>query len=321
MIKKVSLALIALSLLPISWYVLTQGKPETISPSRGTVIQAVYATGEVEPVHWAKISTQITGKVDSIFVDEGDPVESNASLLQLDDTAECSKASQYAAKLRYLEKEKERYQALAENDYSSKSNYERILSEYEATQAQLDAQNEIVGRMLLSSPLDGIVLKRDVEPGETINPSDIVFWVGNTSPLRITAEVDEEDIALVKVGQTALIKADAFPDTEIEGVISDITPKGNPIDKNFRIRVSLPDDTPLLIGMTVEINIIAQKIENALLIPASSIAQNSVMVKEGRGFTTREVIVGISDDKQVQITEGLDETDIILLHNESVQTH
>lgn len=65
-------------------------------------------------------------------------------------------------------------------------------------------------------------------------PHNIVFWAGNTNSLRITAEVDEEDIALVKVGQTALIKANAFPDAEIEGIISDTTPQDNPIDKNCR---------------------------------------------------------------------------------------
>jgi len=313
MIKKVSVVLAFSLFLIVCWHLLKKEPQATTSPKQGTVIQAVYATGEVEPVQWSKISTQLTGKVEEIHVKEGDKISKNTPLAKLDDSVECTKASQYLANLRFLEKETERYKALADKDYSSKSKYQRILSEYQAAKAQLDAQNEVVGRMLIKSPLDGIVLKRDVEPGEIITPSDIIFWVGNNDSLRVTAEVDEEDIALVKKGQTALIKADAFPDRTIKGTISDITPKGDPVDKNFRVRVSLPEDTPLFIGMTVEINIVAKTIDDALIIPASSLFDNTVWVKEGKKFKERVVQTGITNDEKVQILDGLAQIDIILL--------
>lgn len=314
MAKKIVLLLTVTLVVIICWQLLQKEPPETTSPTRGTVIQAVYATGEVEPTQWSKISTQVTGTVEQIHVKEGDKISKNTPLAKLDDAVECTKASQYLANLRFLEKETERYKALAEKDYSSKSKYERILSEYQAAKAQLDAQNEVVGRMLIKSPLDGIVLKRDVELGETITPSDVIFWVGTKDSIRITAEVDEEDIAMVEVGQTALIKADAFPEKTIEGKISKITPKGDPIDKNFRVRVSLPDNSPLLIGMTVEINIIAKTIDNALIIPASSLRDNKAWTKDGKKFQERNVKIGITNDQKVQILDGLKETDIILLN-------
>ena len=168
-------------------------------------------------------------------------MQENQALAKLEDSVECAKASEYMANLSYLEKEKERYKALAGHAYASKRKYERIISEYNTAKAQLETQNQVVDRMQIKSPLDGVVLKRDVEPSETVALSDIIFWVGKLKPLHITAEIDEEDVALVQVGQKALIKADAFPDISIEGGIGKITPKGNPIDKNFRVRITLPD--------------------------------------------------------------------------------
>ena len=312
MIKKISIALILVLITAIGWSLFGKKQHEVISPIHGTVIQAVYATGEVEPVYWSKIATQIAGKVEKIFVQEGDAINKDETLVKLEDSVEHIIARQYIANLHYLEKEKERYKSLSEKDYSSKRKYERTLNDYQIAKAQLDAQNEVIERMLIKSPLNGMVLKRDVEPGEIITLSDIIFWVGKLKPLRISAEVDEEDIALIKIGQTALIKADAFPDAIIEGKISEITPKGDPIDKNFRVRISLPNDTSLLIGMTVEINIITKMIDNALIVPKNSIINNIAWVKEGKKFKEKAVKTGITNEQQVQILDGLTETDKIL---------
>jgi HlyD family secretion protein len=315
MIKKLVVTLIVIFLSgTIVWHFLNNRQREVIYPVRSTVIQAVYATGEVEPVYWSKIATQIPGKIEEIFVSEGDAVKENEELAKLEDTVECTKASEYLANLHFLEKEKERYKTLSEDGYAaSKQQYERIVSEYEAAQARLEAQNQLVDRMTIKSPIDGVILKRDVESGETITLSDVIFWVGKLQPLRITAEVDEEDIALVKTGQKVLVKADAFPETSIEGVVSEITPKGDPIDKNFRVRIALPDDTPLMVGMTVEVNVIAKTIENALVVPTGSVIDEKVWVKKGRKFVEHPVQTGISNEKQVQILGGISEEDEILM--------
>jgi RND family efflux transporter MFP subunit len=314
MIKKIIFILIPLTIATLlGWHFYSDGKYETISPTRNTVIQAIYATGEVKPVYWSKISTQVPGKVERIFVKESDEVKESQPLAKLEDSVECAVASEYLAKRDYLEKEKERYKALIEHDHTSKSKYERIVSEYNVAKAQLEAQNQVVDRMIIKSPMDGIIMKRDVETGETINQSDIIFWIGKAKPLRVIAEVDEEDIALVKVRQEVLIKADAFPDQPIKGEVTEITPKGDPVDKNFRVKISLPDDSPLLVGMTVEVNIIANKFENVLTIPVSSISDNKVWVKEGNRINERIVKTGIRDESKVQILEGLSEDDVILV--------
>lgn len=302
------------------WFGLKNGGKETVHPVRSTVVQAVYATGEVEPVHWAKIATQIPGKIEQVMVDEGAVVTQNQPLAKLDDSVECAKASEYLARLGFLEKEKKRYESLAARDVASKRKYDSIVSEYDAMQAQLESQNEQVGRMMMRSPMDGVVLQRDVEPGETVTLTDTLFWVGAPSPLRITAEVDEEDIALVAVGQAVQIKADAFPDAVIDGEVAEITPKGDPVDKDFRVRIRLPEETPLMIGMTVEVNIIVQTIKDALVVPLSSVVDDTVWVKAGRKFRPRTVKTGIANEQQVQVLDGIGESDTILRNALEMET-
>ena len=121
--------------------------------------------------------------------------------------------------------------------------------------------------------MDGVVLRRDGEIGEIAEAGQILYRVGVPKPLQVVAEVNEEDIPRVAVGQTALFRTDAFPDRRLEGKVSEITPMGDVAAKTFRVKMALPDDTPLKPGMSVEANIVTREKPNALLIPADARAR------------------------------------------------
>ena len=298
-------------------FMLTQwqnGYLETVKPKRGVAIEAVYATGEVESVNWAQVSAEMPGKVIDILVKEGGEVNKGQILAQLDDDIDLAKAKELEARLFYLMKEKQRYQNLMERDHTSQRTVDKVVSEYETVKAQLEAQKELLKHLKITSPLKGSILKEDVDIGEYIQRGQVVFWVGQLKPLRITAEVDEEDIAKVSTGQHVLIKSDAFEDKTFEGKITEITPKGDPVNKTFRVRVSLPEDVELLMGMTVEVNIIIQEIKDALLIPKATIHQGKVLVKTMSGIEEHEVQVGIDNEHFVQVVSGLTENDEILIN-------
>ena len=131
------------------------------------------------------------------------------------------------------------------------------------------------------APMDGVVLRRDGEIGEIAEAGQILFRVGVPKPLQVVAEVNEEDIPRVIVGQTVLFRTDAFPDRRLEGKVSEITPMGDVAAKTFRIKMALPDDTPLKPGMSVEANIVTREKPNALLIPADALQGNAVFVLDG----------------------------------------
>jgi multidrug efflux pump subunit AcrA (membrane-fusion protein) len=90
-------------------------------------------------------------------------------------------------------------------------------------------------------------------------PLDVLFWVGNLSPLQVVAEINEGDITKIAVGQIAYLASEAFPGQSLTARVSQITPEGDPAKKTFRVYLLLPTDTPLRIGMTVEINIVVKE--------------------------------------------------------------
>ena len=141
-----------------------------------------------------------------------------------------------------------------------------------------------------------------------------MFWVGEPLPLRVTAEIDEEDIVRLKPGLKALLKADAFPGQALESSVAEITPKGDPVNKTYRVRLALPDDTRLLVGMTVEVNVILREIENALLVPAEALENGHLwVVKEGRA-EKRKVSLGAQGVAEIEIQDGVAEGELVILH-------
>lgn len=285
--------------------------PDAAVLKRGTVVEAVYATGEVEPENWAQISPQMTVKIKKIHSYEGDIVSAGEVLAAAEATVEEARRDELSARLEFLTAELKRYEALRKQGHASEQKYQSVISEHKAIAAELTAQNQLLSRMDILSPMEGVVLRRDVEEGEVKTPSDTIYWVGQKTPLRITAEVDEEDIPRVEVGQKVLIKSDAFVGQKIEGKVSEITPKGDPVNKIFRIRVSLPADTQLFIGMTVELNIITQVKENALVLPLSAVVDGYVYPVTGGDPVAVET--GLSDEDNIEILSGLREGDEVIL--------
>jgi len=283
-----------------------------VKPTRGPAVQAVYATGVVEPVRWAKVTPLVRGRIAEICSCEGQAVKQGDRLARLDDREIRAQIAELRARSKFLGAEVERYRTLVERRVTSTQAYERAVSELGQARAAIAAATERLSYFDLRAPMDGAVLRKDGEVGEVAEPGQVLFWVGQERPLWIVAEVDEEDIPLVRKGETALIKADAFPAQALSGTVSHITPKGDPVAKNYRVRIALPDDTPLLVGMTTELNIVARRVENALLVPLQALVGRVVWsVVDGRA-RPRTVEPGIAGGDKAQILSGLSESDSVI---------
>ncbi|MGE4281315.1 MAG: efflux RND transporter periplasmic adaptor subunit [Magnetospirillum sp.] len=285
---------------------------QLVSPQPGMAVEAIYATGTIEPVTWAKIGAVTTGRIAEILVAEGDSVRVGQPLARLDDREARAKVAELEARAAYWREEMRRAETLASRGIRAPESAQKAKSEYEQAIAAINAARQRRADLLVTAPMDGVVLRKDGETGEVVKPENTIFWVGEPRPLRVTADVDEEDIAKVVPGQKVLIKADAFPDRALQGQVDQITPKGDPINKTFRVRVALPDDTPLLVGMTAEINIITAEKPQARLIPASALGKDQVLVEEDGRAQTRDIKVGIRGRDQVEVLDGLSDTDRVL---------
>jgi len=276
-----------------------------IAAHRGTAVEIVYATGGVEPVTWAKVASLVRDRIVYICHCEGMTVAKGDELAQLDDREVTAQLKDLQAREDFLKREMARVSDLIVRGAATTQAYERAAMDLQQVEAQIVVQKEKINDYTIVAPMDGVVLRRDGEIGEIAEVGQILFRVGVPKPLQVVAEVNEEDIPRVAVGQTTLFRTDAFPDRRLEGKVSEITPMGDYAAKTFRVKIALPDDTPLKPGMSVEANIVTREKPNALLIPADSLQGDSVFVIDGRHARKRTVKIGIRGTRMVEVLSGL----------------
>ena len=277
----------------------------SVAAARGTAVEIVYATGGVEPVRWAKVASLVRDRIVEICDCEGKAVKKGDVLARLDDREVQAQLRELKAREEFLKREMSRVSELIARNIATTQAFERASMDLNQVQAQILVQIEKINDYTIESPMDGVVLRRDGEIGEIAEAGQILFRVGVPKPLQVVAEVNEEDIPRVAVGQTALFRTDAFPGQRLEGKVREITPMGDFAAKTYRVKMALPDDTPLKPGMSVEANIVTREKPNALLIPADALQGAAVFVLDGSRVRKREVKVGIRGTRSVEVLSGL----------------
>jgi len=287
------------------WFLLRPTPVSTVAPTRGAAAEIVYATGVIEPKTWAKVTPLTRERITALCNCEGATVEMGAELARLDDREARAALSELKARLRLAHDELERQRVLAQRNVASQQALDRARSEVAQFEALVAGQTARMEGFVLRAPSAGVVLRQDGEVGEIAEPGTVLFWVGRPTPLLVIADVNEEDIPRVTVGQRALLRSEAFPDQELEAVVDSVTPKGDPVSKTYRVRLRLPDETPLRIGMTVDVNIVVRVAEGALLLPGLAVEGDAVFVVEDGIARRRGVAVGIRGTRAVEILSGV----------------
>jgi RND family efflux transporter MFP subunit len=281
----------------------------TATVQRGTAVEIVYGTGNVEPVRWAKVTTVVRDRIVDICRCEGETVSKGDVLARLDDREPQAQLKELRTREEFLQRELSRVSELMTRGATTAQAYERASRDANQIQALITLQEVKINDYIIKSPMDGVVLRRDGEIGEIAEVGQVLFRVGVPKPLWVVAEVNEEDIPRVKVGQQALLRTDAFPQQRLAAKVSEITPMGDPIAKTYRIRLLLPDDTPLLPGMSVEVNVVTREKDNVLLVPTDAIQENAVYVIDGSTARRRKVEIGIRGTRQSEVISGLRENE------------
>ncbi|KAB2911915.1 MAG: efflux RND transporter periplasmic adaptor subunit [Hyphomicrobiaceae bacterium] len=284
----------------------------TVAPLRGTAAEIVYATGAVEPVRWSKVTSLVRNRLIEICDCEGKTVAKGEVLARLEEREVRAQLDELKAREELAKRELTRISQLLDRRIATPQAYERALADVQQVQALISAQTQKIAEYTIVAPMDGVVLRRDGEVGEIVEAGQVLFRVGVPRPLRVVAEVNEEDIPRVAIGQKVLFRTDAFAGRLLEGRIREITPMGDPVAKTYRIRVALPDDTPLQIGMSVEANIVTKEKPNALLVPAEALQGKTLVVAEGSRARRRTVETGIRGTHAVEILSGIGENDRII---------
>jgi membrane fusion protein (multidrug efflux system) len=290
----------------LAWYL----RPRDVAVAtvaRRSVAEIVYATGVVEPVRWAKVVPQVREHIVDLCQCEGQDVKAGDVLARQDDRIELDTLAELEARHAQATRDYERLLALSERGVTSRAQVEQAQTSRDSLRALIGVQKNRIAQLVLRAPVDGVVLREDGEIGEIVDTSDVLFWVGQPKPLQVVAEVNEEDVPRVMVGQKVLLRNDGFAGHALAAAVASITPKGDPVNKTFRVYLSLPDDTPLQIGMSVEANIVVRETFAAMVIPPEALVGDTVFVVDGDRVANRKVVIGLRGTRAIEVREGLAE--------------
>lgn len=292
-------------------------RPATVTTAqveRGPAVELVYATGFVEAEHPVTVSPRVTAPVAEVLVEEGERIVRGQPLVRLDDSEQRALLAQARADARGKTLAERRVSTLHSQGWVTRAARDEAVAAGQASRAAVSALEARLDQMTVRAGISGTVLKRDVEPGDLAIPGKELFELGDPARARVTATVDERDIPRIQVGQEALLSTDALPGKVIRGRVTEITPGGDPNQRAFRVRIGLEEKGGLPFGLTLEVNIVTGRRENALLVPAQSVAGGQVwLARDGRA-ERREVRTGILGTEKVEILAGVTTGDRVIVN-------
>lgn len=324
--------------------------------SRQDIATSVTATGTIEPVTKVEVGTQVSGIIDKIYVDYNSEVKKGQVIAELDKTnllSELTSAKSNLAnaqsELDYEKANFDRYAALFDKGLVSVNDYETARLSFEKARQQIVVQQQNVakaqtnlGYATITSPIDGIVLSREVEEGQTVASAmttPTLFYIAqDLTDMRVIADVDEADIGGVKQGQRVTFTVDAFPDDVFAGQVTQVrqeaTTESNVV--TYEVVISAPNkDLKLLPGLTANVTIYtAERIgvlavpskalrfspNAALLAPGQTVEDSDAKTKvwqfDGNAFKALPISTGLNGGLMVEVTDGLKEGDKVVVNFE-----
>ena len=348
-------ALVVIAL--IAWF-MSGGKKEekvdfeTAKVTRQDISTSITATGTIEPVTSVTVGTQVSGIVSKLYVDYNSVVKKGQVIAELDKTnliseLNTAKANLSSAQstLNYETANYNRYKTLYDKGLVSANDYENALLSYQKARESVTTSKQSVqkaqtnlGYATITSPIDGVVLSKSVEEGQTVaasfNTPELFTIAKDLTDMRVIADIDEADIGGVKEGQRVSFTVDAFPDDRFEGQVTQVrqqaTTSSNVV--TYQVVISAPNkDLKLMPGLTANVTIFTLEKTGVLAVPSKALrfAPNQALLKEGQQiadidapqkvwtmegnvFKAHAVTIGTSNGMLTEILSGIGEgTDVL----------
>ncbi len=324
----------------------------TVPASRQNISSLVTCTGSLEPITKVEVGTQVSGRVEKIYVDYNSEVTKGQLLAELDQTVlsanlSSAQSSMASAKsqLDYQQKNFERYKALYEKQLVSSADYESAQYSYETAENNYTVSRNNyqtastnLGYAKIYSPIDGVVLSREVEEGQTVAGSfstPTLFTIANDlTKMRVIANVDEADIGNVAQGQRATFTVDAYPKAVFDGEVTEVrqsaTTSNNVV--TYEVVINAPNpDLKLKPGLTATVSIYTLEKNNVLTIPTEALSfspdnapaqpqtsgKQRIWVLDGTQVAPREVETGSQSSTLTEVVSGLSEGEKVVVSGSS----
>jgi len=314
--KRIALWLLPFALVAAAaaWWLLAgrAQEVELASVRVGQAVELVYATGFVEAQQPVSVSARLTAPVRQVLADEAQRVARGQPLILLDDEEQRHALQQAAAQRRVAQQDEQRAVTLFAKGWVTRAARDSAVAAAQSGRAAEESARARLDQMIVRSGIDGVVLRRDVEPGDLASPGRVLMTLGDPSRIWITATIDERDVARIQPGQEALMASDAWPGRVLRGHVREVTPGGDPEQRAFRARIVTDGAVALPLGLTLEVNIVTRRAQRALLVPASAIEEGKVWIVRGHRVHAKTVRTGIAGTDEVQILSGLSRGDMVV---------
>jgi len=309
--KKLWIALGIVALAIVAYSLLSGGKKEekvefeTAKVDKGNIHTTITATGTIEPVTSVTVGTQVSGIVSKLYVDYNSVVKKGQIIAELDKTnliseltAQRANLASAQSSLNYQQANYNRYKTLYDKGLVSANDYENALLQYNQAKEQVNTARESVqraqtnlGYATITSPIDGVVLSKAVEEGQTVaasfNTPELFTIAQDLTDMRVIADIDEADIGGVKEGQRVTFTVDAFPEDQFEGSVTQVrqqaTTESNVV--TYEVVISARNnDLKLKPGLTANVTIFILEKNDVLVVPSKALRfmPNEALLKEGQ---------------------------------------
>ena len=349
-ISKVYVAAGVVAMVAVAFWMMSGGKKEesvtfdTAKVAPANLMTSVTATGTIEPVTSVTVGTQVSGIVSKLYVDYNAVVKKGQVIAELDKTnlvsqLNASKATLASAqsKLNYESSNYKRYDALYKKGLVSADEYENAQLTYKQAREQVASAKEEVqraqtnlGYATITSPIDGIVLSKAVEEGQTVAASfstpELFTIAQNLKEMQVVADVDEADIGDVREGERVTFTVDAYPDDTFEGTVKQVRQEATTTNNvvTYEVVISAPNaDLKLKPGLTANVTIYTAERKNVTCVPSKALrytptketigkrkivdcnGKNKVWTLEGNNIVAHRVNIGMTDGTNTELLDGL----------------
>lgn len=352
--KKKALVIAAVAAIAaLAVWLLSDGKKEekitfdTAAVAPANIMNSITATGTIEPVTSVTVGTQVSGIVSKLFVDYNSVVKKGQVIAELDKTNLMSQLNtaktQLAtaqSQLNYQTANYKRYKTLFEKGLVAADDFDNAkLSYTQAKEQVVSAKEEVqraqtnLGYATITSPIDGVVLSKSVEEGQTVAASfstpELFTIAQDLTNMQVVADVDEADIGDVKEGERVTFTVDAYPDDTFEGKVKQVRQEATTTNNvvTYEVVISAPNaDLKLKPGLTANVTIYTAERKGVLSVPSKALrfipqketvgkmkivdvanAKNKVWTIEGNSIVAHKVNIGMTDGTNTQIVGGIAE--------------
>ena len=298
---------------------------------KGKIEKTLSLSGDIAPFSEITIFSKVAGTVEKIYVDIGDRVKKCQVLVRIDDKeirlqliSIKESLRQAEVNLTNIEKNYERMRELFSQEVITPQEMDNITAQKEAAfarveqlKAQVDLVKEKLADTIISSPMNGIVIQRFIDPGELTTDASMaknapLLTINNLDSVKVKVAVGEKDLGEIKVGQLVRVKVDAFPARTFSCKINKIAPLVDPLSRTTELEIKVNNrDYLLKKGMFARVEIIVQKKDDALLIPSEALFakqdKEAVFVIRDNQAYLQQVETGLKNPEKVEIAKGLSE--------------